>query len=498
MNDVDQRLEEIEQGASGPRTAAMFDFDGTVIRGYSVEAFLRRRLRALPVDPHLLAGVVLSRLRTDWSETDVSKFVRTVAKALAGMPEQTAEKIAGQVLERDIAARLFPDAWRLILAHRRKGHLVALVSAATRFQVAPMAAELGVDHVLCTKLVTRNGVLTGTVDGEVVTGWAKEEALRKFAARHDVDLAASYAYADDAADVPFLDAVGHPCAVNPQPRLHQVAKERQWSICRFRVASGPGLPGLARTVSAYGATGAAMASALAVGMGVNRDRRQAVDLAQGTVADLALALTGVTVTVRGEHHLWARRPAVFLFNHRSSLDLLVVLKVLRRHLTSLAKKELKWFPGFGQFLWLSDAVFIDRSGPGTAGKVITEAVERLQRGVSLAIAPEGSRSLTPRLGRFHRGPFVIAMAAGVPVIPLVIRDTGTLLPKGAHVPRRGHVEVVVGAPVETTGWQQDGLERGAARVRDFYLEVLGQQPAPCPIPRETGSGQARDLDTPTS
>jgi putative phosphoserine phosphatase/1-acylglycerol-3-phosphate O-acyltransferase len=102
------------------------------------------------------------------------------------------------------------------------------------------------------------------------------------------------------------------------------------------------------------------------------------------------------------------------------------------------------------------------------------AVEALKQGRSIAIAPEGTRSRTPRLGRFKKGAFHLALQAGVPIVPIVFKNTLDVLPRGAIVLRPANVEAVVLPPIDTSGWTRDTIDAEIEAVRKQFLEVLGQ------------------------
>ena len=110
--------------------------------------------------------------------------------------------------------------------------------------------------------------------------------------------------------------------------------------------------------------------------------------------------------VRGEENLWARRPAVFIFNHQSAVDMLVLCKLLRRDFLGIGKQEIKRNPIFGPLMSLAWTVFIDRFHHETAIQALQPAIDALRHGFSLAIAPEGTRSTTPHPGPFKNGAFV--------------------------------------------------------------------------------------------
>ena len=102
------------------------------------------------------------------------------------------------------------------------------------------------------------------------------------------------------------------------------------------------------------------------------------------------------------------------------------------------------------------------------------AVRALEHGRSIAIAPEGTRSITPRLGPFKKGAFHLAMQAGVPIVPVVFRNVLDAFPKDASVVRPATIEAVVLPPIDTSSWTVEGLDEEIARVRAMYLDVLHQ------------------------
>ena len=119
-----------------------------------------------------------------------------------------------------------------VAAHRRAGHVVALLTSATRYLAEPLGADLGIDHLLVTQLVVREGRFTGEVVQPVCYGRGKVYWAERFAAEHGVDLDQSYFYTDSITDLPVLDRVGHPRVVHPDPRLRRLAQQRGWQVLR--------------------------------------------------------------------------------------------------------------------------------------------------------------------------------------------------------------------------------------------------------------------------
>ena len=209
-------------------------------------------------------------------------------------------------------------------------------------------------------------------------------------------------------------------------------------------------------------------------------RREAVDLGITLAGEVGSVLAGVRLDVHGAEHL-ATRPAVFIFNHQSQLDVLILAKLLRGGFTGVAKKELANSPGFGLMFRLADVAFVDRHDTAQAHKALQPAVQKLREGISLAIAPEGTRSATPALGPFKKGAFHVAMQAGVPIVPIVIRNSGELMWRGATTIHAGTVQVAVLPPVPTTGWVAGELDCPLHEVRGQYLATLARLAQP-PVP----------------
>jgi putative phosphoserine phosphatase/1-acylglycerol-3-phosphate O-acyltransferase len=288
----------------------------------------------------------------------------------------------------------------------------------------------------------------------------------------------SFAYGDGDEDVPFLETCGQPVAVDPDAGLRGEAAERGWPVLRCAPrGSTPDVVSVARTAGFYGGMATAVGAGIGLGL-LNRSRATMLEITGGVGSDVGLSLAGVDVeVVSGQEHLWSARPCVFLINHQSKLDVMIVCKLLRTGFTGVAKKEAANVPGFGQFFRLAGVAFVDRASTEKAKQSLAPAVTKLrEQGVSLAIAPEGTRSPTPRLGPFKKGAFHIAMQAEVPVVPIVIRNAGEAMWRGAQALRAAKVEVVVLPPVDTGGWALETLSEHVESVRDMFAGTLADWP----------------------
>lgn len=478
----EQLIADVEAGPQGPHVGAFFDFDGTLIDGYSLTAFARHHLRSLQIAPADLGRMLLTGLRGVTTEDDFERLTVLGMRAWAGRSEDELAELGERLFVQGISGSLYPEAWRLAEAHRRAGHTVVLASSATRFQVEPAARAMGVEYILVSPVEIVNGICTGRPGGPLLWRAGKAEAVRTFADEHDVHLPDSYAYSNGNEDVPFLRAAGRSRALNPGRDLEAAARHYGWPVARFRSRGRPGVLDIARTAAGLAGMLGGFTAGAALGT-VTGSRREAVDLGTTLAGELGSVLAGVRLDVRGAEHL-AIRPAVFLFNHQSQLDVLILAKLLRGRFTGVAKKELAHTPGFGLVFRLADVAFVDRHDTAQARKALEPAVQKLRDGISLAIAPEGTRSATPALGPFKKGAFHVAMQAGVPIVPIVIRNAGELMWRGATTIHAGTVQIVVLPPVATTGWVAGELDNHVHRVRGQYLAALANWPAP-------GSGRVK-------
>jgi WS/DGAT/MGAT family acyltransferase len=318
-----------------------------------------------------------------------------------------------------------------------------------------------------------NGICTGSPGGPLLWRAGKAAAVRAFAAEHGINLPQSYAYSNGDEDVPFLQTVGRARAINPGRHLTEVARHYGWPVARFR-SRRTGVSDIAHTAAGLAGMLGGFTTGLLLGAATG-SRRDAVDLGTTLAGELGSALAGVRLDVQGAEHL-VTRPAVFLFNHQSQLDVLVLAKLLRGGFTGVAKKELANSPGFGLMFRLADVAFVDRHDNAQARAALASAVQRLRDGISLVIAPEGTRSATPALGQFKKGAFHVALQAGVPIVPIVIRNSGELMWRGATTIHAGTVQVVVLPPVATGGWDPADLDDHVRAVRGQYLATLANWP----------------------
>jgi putative phosphoserine phosphatase/1-acylglycerol-3-phosphate O-acyltransferase len=244
---------EVDASPPGPHVGAFFDLDGTLVAGYTAVAQTRDRLRHRDLRVvEFLAIVQLAvqfRLGRRAFETLIEGSARTIKGRLARDVDATGERI----FQRSVAGRIYPEMRELVQAHQRRGHTVVVSSSALINQVAPVARYLGIEHIVCNRLVAdEHGILTGEIEPPVVWGPTKASGVQKFAADHRVDLRSSYFYADGDEDLSLMRLVGHPRPTNPGPMLTKVAERSGWPIMRFRSRGSGGSLGVARRLASAG------------------------------------------------------------------------------------------------------------------------------------------------------------------------------------------------------------------------------------------------------
>jgi HAD superfamily hydrolase (TIGR01490 family) len=249
------------------RTAAFFDLEKTVIAKPSTLAFSK---------PFFEQGLISRRtvLKSSYAQFlfllsgadhDQMDSMRShLASMCAGWNVEQVKTVVAETLHDTVTPLVFAEAADLIADHKLCGRDVVVVSASGEEIVAPIARALGATHVMATRMVVENGKYTGAVAFHCV-GEAREQAIRELAAREKYPLEHCYAYSDSVAELPMLEAVGHPTAVNPDRLLRKEAAAREWPVLTFSrpVSLRDRLP--APSGAAVATTAAVGASALAAG-----------------------------------------------------------------------------------------------------------------------------------------------------------------------------------------------------------------------------------------
>ncbi len=476
MAHITDLLKAIEESPEGPQICAIFDFDGTVISGFSATVFIREQIRRGDISAREFLELVAAMTSFGMGNLGFSGMMVINAQFMRGLREQTYRDVGEELYQNQIARLVYPESRALVEAHQKKGHTVAIVSSATPYQVEPAASDLGIDHVMCTQLVVEDGEFTGDVVRPTCFGQGKVDAAEDLAAEVDADLSQSFFYSDSYDDIELLEHIGNPVALNPNKKLAARARQKRWPSADFGSRGRPTATEFLRSIAA---TTSLVSSALA-GLPIwalTGSKRDATNFSLSLFADTASALIGLKLNVSGEENLWASRPAIFVFNHQSKADVVILAKLLRRDIAGVGKKEIRNIPVIGKVMEFGGTVMIDRANATNAIEAMAPLVEVVQgEGKSIIISPEGTRSPSPRLGPFKKGAFHMAMQSGVPMVPIVIRNAGDVAPKGDFVFRSATVDVEVLPAVDTSHWKPETIDQHVATVRGMFLEALGQEP----------------------
>ena len=197
--------------------------------------------------------------------------------------------------------------------------------------------------------------------------------------------------------------------------------------------------------------------------------RESVDERARWFGRRVVELLDVDLQVRGSERVAPDRAYVYMSNHQSHLDIPMLYATLPSPtIRMLAKKELFQIPVWGRGLRAAEFIEVDRGNHQRAMRSIEDAARLVRDGVSIYLAPEGTRSRDGKIGKLKKGGFHLALGTGAPIVPVAIRGTIDILPRGGKVMQRGRrVDVTIGAPIASAGRDLDGL---IAEVRDFLVK----------------------------
>jgi HAD superfamily hydrolase (TIGR01490 family) len=227
------------QVLSPDRHFAAFDLENTLIASNVVESYAWLATRRLRSDDKLRFV-----LRTLWEapsllaldRRDRSDFLRHFYRRYEGAPVAQLDEDAAELFSALLLTKSFPAAIRRVREHRALGHRTVLITGALEWVVKPLGPLF--DDVVCARMTATGGRYTGELTAAPPTGEARAQAMADYADEHGLSVAEGVAYADSASDLPMLEAVGFPVAVNPETRLATIARKRGWLVEHFAAAPG--------------------------------------------------------------------------------------------------------------------------------------------------------------------------------------------------------------------------------------------------------------------
>ena len=225
------------------RHMAAFDLENTLIASNVVASYSWLATRRLPTDDRLrfiLKTLAEAPSLLALDRKDRSDFLRFFYRRYDGAPVDQLEEDSAEMFSALILAKSFPAAIRRVREHRRLGHRTVLITGALNFVIEPIRPLF--DDIVCAEMTSENGVYTGELREVPPTGESRAQAMMDYAELHDLDLRESVAYADSTSDLPMLDIVGFPVAVNPETRLAALARKRGWLVEHWEKAAGGSAP----------------------------------------------------------------------------------------------------------------------------------------------------------------------------------------------------------------------------------------------------------------
>jgi putative phosphoserine phosphatase/1-acylglycerol-3-phosphate O-acyltransferase len=415
------------------RSAAFFDLDRTVLPRSSSPEFHAALADAGLVPRRELPGAGLLGFAYDHfgESLAVMALARAAALTSRGWPVDRVDAAAEAAAAR-LETRVAPYVRPLLAEHRRDGVLTVLVTTSPEHFVRPLADRLGFDDLLATRYEIRDGKFTGSLDGPFVWSLGKLAVVRRWAEANDIALADSYAYSDSVYDLPLLSAVGHPSAVNPDPRLRVVATARRWPLRWLDVP--PGVPKLAGL--------------------------EPFDVLR--FLSRPELMPWVRFDIAGVSRIPATGPGIVVANHRSYFDTAAIGMTLMRAgrpVRFLGKKEVFDAPVIGALASALGGIRVDR-GSGQ-GSPLREAERALAAGELVALMPQGTiprgRAFFEPVLTGRSGTARLVAATGAPVIPIGLWGTERVWPRSSRLPNLTQlhppptVRVRVGRPVAGLG-----------------------------------------------
>ena len=432
--------------------AAFFDLDRTLLATSSSEVFADALTEAGYDPPRIPGQRLLFGVFNAIGENLPSMVIARQAVALARGRAQADMRAAAEGVSGRLVDMVKPFAHSVFDEHRSAGRPIVLATTSPYDLVEPFARKLGLDDVIATRYaVDEDGRYDGTLDGPFVWSAGKLKAITAWAIANDVDLDESYAYSDSVYDTPMLDAVGHPVAVNPDPRLAVVATARRWPMIDFDVAPG------VRKVPI-------------VGVEVQRLMLQFAR---------PLAYPYARFDIDGTEHIPRTGGAILCANHRSYFDVAAMsIAIARagRPARFLGKKEVFEAPIIGPLATAMGGIRVDR-GTGSE-EPLQAAANSLAAGEMIAMMPQGT---IPRGPAFFEPPKArsgvarLAELSGAPVVPIGLWGTEEVWPRSQRWPNMLNladpptVRIRVGPPIDLPGGSP---EADSAMVMEAIVDLL--------------------------
>lgn len=210
--------------------AAFFDMDRTLVRVNTGKLYLSWRMKRGQAGMRDYLRVSGWMLQYTLGIVDAPRVTALALRGLAGIEEEAFRAECLEWYGAMVREHVTERARATVVARRRAGYVPVILSASSPYAIGPLAEDLGIEHILCTRLEVKAGRFTGGYEDPLVYGAGKVTVAERWASEHQIDLAASSFYTDSVSDLPMLERVGEPRVINPDPRLRMRALMRGWPV----------------------------------------------------------------------------------------------------------------------------------------------------------------------------------------------------------------------------------------------------------------------------
>jgi len=217
------------------KIVAFFDFDDTIIDSNSSKIGFKWLYDNKLITRGFLFKTVALGLLYKFRIISDQTMANSLIKFYKDRKLEFFEKQADDFYEKLIKPRLVPEMVKKVNEHKKQGHYLVIVSGSIRYYLEPVAKDLGFDNIISTELeIGSDGLLTGRPIGKICLNDYKRELAEKLAEKEEFDLPNSFAYGDSESDIPLLQMVGNPIAVQPSRKLKKIAIKNNWQIINYR------------------------------------------------------------------------------------------------------------------------------------------------------------------------------------------------------------------------------------------------------------------------
>jgi 1-acyl-sn-glycerol-3-phosphate acyltransferase len=182
-----------------------------------------------------------------------------------------------------------------------------------------------------------------------------------------------------------------------------------------------------------------------------------------------LAVSFVRTQIKNKEKIRKGTSYIIISNHQSLFDIISIVTTLGIQFRWLIKKEVLKIPIFGYALYASRNIFIDRSNTTKAIESINKGIDRLPKGVSVMVFAEGTRSSDGQIHEFKKGGFMVAVAHKIPILPVTVNGSRRVLPKGSLVVKPGKIQIVIGDPIDTSGYTNATAQELIDKTRQVVM-----------------------------